>query len=207
MSDNMKRFIVQTCVAGVLLFVPVFFLVFSLSKVFGVVKKSVGPLIDKLEIDSVAGFLILNAIAAIALAVTLFSLGLLAYLPSISSRIGSLDRLLLDRVPGYSIIKGILQGKLQPDTSAEGFKSVLVKCQDTAQIGFEVERMPSGEVIVFLPNVPNPQTGRAAAFKAEDVQPLALPPHKVVEALSFFGKGIGREVAAARETRNPQNQV
>ncbi|WP_433990373.1 hypothetical protein SuNHUV7_20100 (plasmid) [Pseudoseohaeicola sp. NH-UV-7] len=203
----MRKFLVQTFVAGILLFIPVFFLAFALLKVFEVIKKIVGPLVEEFDIDTVAGLLILNALAVLALAVMLFLLGLLAYLPAVSSRVGSLDRLLSDRVPGYLIIKGIIQGRVLPDTSANNLKSVLVKYNDTAQIGFEVERTPSGEVIVFLPNVPNPQTGRAAAFKAEDVEPLTLPPHKLVEALSFFGKGIGGEVAKARERRNTSNHI
>lgn len=198
----MKRFIIKTLTTGLMMFIPVFFLIYSLAKALGFMKKIVAPLIDKLSIDRFAGVLLLDFAAVLILVISVFFLGLLAYLPSVSTRINGLDRILSERVPGYSMIKGIIHGRVQSDTSTNSLKSVLVKYQGTAQIGLEVERTQTGEVIVFLPNVPNPQTGSAAAFLAEDVQPIGMKPHEVIEALSHFGKGIGAEITTVRQRKN-----
>ena len=159
------------------------------------------PIVEFFGIEQLSGFLVINAIAALALAGLVFGLGLLTYLPAISKRIERLDQMLADRVPGYSIVKGILKGTLTEDTSTAESKTVLVRMNNTARIGFEVERSPTGVVIVFLPDTPNPQTGTAAAFPAEEVEPLNLPPREAIEMLNFFGKGISGPVEEVQRKR------
>lgn len=197
----MKPFIVRTLSTGLVLLIPLFFLTFTLVRSFGSLRKIIEPIVAKLDIDRLAGLLFLNALAALLLLALVFALGLLARLPRVAARFESLDRLLRDRVPGYSIFKGVISGRINTDTSVSGYKSVLVRYNDTARIGFEVERTQTGEVIVFLPNVPNPQTGTAAGFRHEDVEPLDIPPHKLIEFLNFYGQGVGPSLAAVRQAR------
>lgn len=195
----MKTFLTKTFVTGILLVVPVFFLVFTLMKAFHAVRGVMGPIVDTLEIERFAGILLLNVLAVVALILTIFVLGLFAYIPAVKKKVDQLDLFLRDRVPGYSIIKGIVSGTLKADTSVNDLKTVLVRQGDTARIGFEVERIDARNVMVFLPNVPNPQTGVAAAFRPENVHPIDLPPHKVLEMLNFFGRGVGTWVGQIQD--------
>lgn len=197
----MKSFVKKTMVTGLFLLLPSFFLFYALINSFEILRKIVEPLGEKLGVDRVAGMVLLNTLTIIALLVVIFCLGLLAYLPAISIRVGKLDNLLTDRVPGYSLFKGIVGGAVQHDTSVAGMQSVLVRYNSVAKIGFEIERSMKGGVIVFLPNAPNPQTGTTAAFEPEDVEQLDIPPHKLLEMMNFYGKGINEAVELARKQR------
>ncbi|MEQ9694948.1 hypothetical protein [Shimia sp. SDUM112013] len=191
----MKSFVTKTMITGLLLLIPVFFLGFALVRVFATMRKVMEPIVETLGIDRVLGVIVLDLLAIAGLFGAIFLIGLLAHVGSFAKRIDALDGFLKDRVPGYAILKGILSGTLQADTSVSDLKTVIVRHLDTARIGFEIERIDDRNVMVFLPNVPNPQTGVAVAFRPEDVRVIDMPPHRVLEMLSFFGRGIGAEVS------------
>lgn len=198
----MKSFVTRTFAAGVFLLIPVFFLVYAGINVFKFLRRIAEPMVEKLDVDRVLGILVLDTIAVLLLVALTFGLGLIAHLPAISHRVSRLDRLLADRVAGYSMIKGVISGVLQEDTSVSSLQTVLVHYNQTARLGFEVERSENGGVVVFMPNTPNPQTGTAAAFEPENVERLDIPPHKAMEMLNFFGKGVSSAVETARQQRS-----
>lgn len=202
----MKSFVMKTLATGLFLLIPMFFLFYALAGSYEILRKVVEPLGEKLGVDRVAGMILLNGMTIAALFVVIFCLGLIAYLPAISVRVEKLDKLLTDRVPGYSLFKGVIGGAVQHDTSISGMQSVLVRYHSVAKIGFEIERSKNGGVIVFLPNAPNPQTGTTAAFEPEDVEQLDIPPHKLLEMLNFFGKGINETVEMARKQRGEEER-
>ena len=197
----MKSFVTRTFAAGVFLLIPLFCVGYVVINVFKVLRRVAMPVVEKLDIDRVLGVLFLDAIAICLLLLLIFGLGLVAHLPAISHRVSRLDRLLSDRVAGYTMIKGIISGVLQEDTSVSSLQTVLVRYNDTARLGFEVERTENGGVVVFMPNTPNPQTGTAAAFEPENVERLDIAPHKATEMLNFFGKGVSGAVETARQQR------
>ena len=120
----------------------------------------------------------------------------------IADRVDALDKTLAKRVPGYSIIVGVIRGAIDDDVSVDRLQTVLVAMEGGHRIGFEVERASNGDVVVFLPNVPNPQTGKAMAFPQDDVVQVDVPAHRVFEMLQFFGKGVADvvEVALSAQT-------
>lgn len=197
----MRSFLIKTFVTGVFVLTPLFFVLYVLIQCFEFLRKIVEPLTDKLDIDRIAGVVVLNLVSVLVLVSVVFLLGLIAYIPAISARVDKLDQLLADRVPGYTILKSIIGGAIGEDTSVGNFQTVLVRYNETARIGFEVERSDDGGVVVYLPNTPNPQTGTAAAFLAKDVEPLDIAPHKAMEMLNFFGRGINQMLATARSQR------
>ncbi|WP_299356020.1 hypothetical protein [uncultured Shimia sp.] len=196
----MKAFISKTLVTGVFLLIPVGVLGFALSKVFAKLRKLAEPLAAKLEIESAAGILALDAMMVMALIAGVFLVGLIAYLPIVAAQADRIDQQLEGKVPGYSVLKGIVGGALNHETSMNGFKTVLARHNGIAQIGFEVERTETGDVVVFLPNTPSPRTGVTAIFNPSDVEPLNIRPHKALEMLTFFGKGTAETLG------NCQNQ-
>ncbi|SHK45320.1 Uncharacterized membrane protein [Shimia gijangensis] len=185
----MKAFITKTLVTGVFLLIPVGVLGFALSKAFGKLRKLAEPLAAKFEIETAAGILALDALMVMGLIVGVFLVGLIAYLPIVAARADRIDQRLEGNVPGYSVLKGIIGGALNHETSMKGFKTVVARHNGVAQIGFEVERTETGEIVVFLPSTPSPRTGITALFNPRDVDPLNVPPHKALEMLTFFGKG------------------
>ena len=150
--------------------------------------------------------MVVNLVAVLIALIILFCAGLLARLAFVSGPMARLDKAMSDRIPFYSMAKGILSGVVKDDTSIDQMKSVIVRAGRGLRIGFEIERTPGGHVVVFLPNVPNPQTGTAMAFLPEEVEPVELAPHLVLEMMQFFGKGLAAQAMAARDARMAVNE-
>jgi uncharacterized membrane protein len=77
-------------------------------------------------------------------------------------------------------------------------KTVFVRLDDQAQIAFEVERLPDGRAIVFLPGAPDAWSGSAVVVDADRVTPLDFEMRQVVRLAKNLGKGtaaaLGQEV-------------
>ena len=181
----------KTLTSGVLVLIPLTVLGFALAKAFGVLRKLVQPLVDRFDVDRLVGILILDAMTLAALLVFVLLLGLIAYIPMISARVSRLDEVLAERVAGYSAVKGVITGALDEGNEMSGFKTVVVTQDGTSQLGFEVERTEAGRVVVFLPDTPSPRSGSTIIVQSSDVEPLDIAPHKAMDMLKFFGKGLG----------------
>jgi uncharacterized membrane protein len=156
------------------------------------------PIIEFLGIERVTGFLLVN-LGGLALVLGVcFLAGLAARMRVVTERMEQLDDLLEKRMPGYSIIVGALRGAVDGDVAVDTLRTVLVNTAGGRRLGFEVERLPTGEVVVFLPNSPHPQTGVSMVFDTAEVQPIDLPALRVFEILQFHGKGMAELAAEAR---------
>jgi uncharacterized membrane protein len=180
----------RTTITGALLLVPVAALVYFLAQLFLIGVRVGRPVVDFLGIERVTGFLLVNlAGVALVLGVCLLA-GLAARLRAVTERMDQLDDLLEKRMPGYALVVGALRGAVDGDVAVDTLRAVLVRTAGGRRLGFEVERGGSGEVVVFLPNSPHPQTGVSMVFDAADVEPVDLPALRVFEILQFHGKGM-----------------
>ena len=101
-----------------------------------------------------------------------------------------LEVTLLSNLPGYSFMKNL--GEEAAGTKHEGGnKAVIVQFDDAWQIGFLVERIEGGKVVVFIPYVPNPWTGGTFIFEEERVKPLNVPSTAAMKCLRKLGEGTG----------------
>ncbi|WP_164661203.1 hypothetical protein [Tropicibacter sp. Alg240-R139] len=186
----MKSNLLRRFVAGLLIAIPIVVLGIALYTVFEVIQFIGDPLFGLIGTGTPFDSAIEHVLAGFAAGVTLYLLGYAAELQVIKDRVNRLDRLLVLLVPGYTMIKGFIGGVVHEDAMTEGFRPVLVDTVDSTRIGFEIERSDSGKVVVFLPNAPAASTGIIAAYDAERVTRLNVPPHRVMEMLSFYGAGL-----------------
>jgi uncharacterized membrane protein len=195
----------RTILTGALLLLPVAALVYFLAQLFLIGVKVGRPVVDLLGIERVTGFLLVNlAGVALVLGVCLLA-GLAARLRAVTERMERLDDLLEKRMPGYGLVVGALRGAVEGEVAVETLRTVLVRSAGGRRLGLEVERLPSGEVVVFLPNAPHPQTGIAMVFDAAEVEAVDLPAYRVFEILQFHGKGIARLAADAASEPSPRS--
>lgn len=190
----MKSHFVNRFIAGTLLFIPISFLLVGLYYGYSLFKDVIEPLLGMLDVETVWGFLILNLIVVFSLALFIYLIGYLAEMPVIANRIHALDRVLTGMVPGYSMIKGIVGGVVKEDAMLDGMRPVIVPHAGGHRLGFEVERTPTGLVMVFLPNAPTVNSGISVAFRAERVVKIDIPPHRVMEIQSFHGRGLAADI-------------
>ena len=67
------------------------------------------------------------------------------------------------------------------------------------RIGFEIEKLPDGRSVVFIPSVPSPFSGITQVVQAEQIVYLDVPVKVIIEVTENFGHGLG-EVLAARKS-------
>jgi uncharacterized membrane protein len=191
----------RTVLTGAVLLLPLAALVYFLAQLFLIGVKIGNPIVDVLGIERVTGFLLVN-LAGIALVLGVcFLAGLAARMRAVTERMEQLDDLLEKRMPGYAIIVGALRGAVDGDVAVDTLRAVLVRTAGGRRLGFEVERLETGEVVVFLPNSPHPQTGVSMVFDTADVQAIDLPALRVFEILQFHGKGMAELAANAPPSR------
>lgn len=205
----MKSHFLRRFIAGLLMFIPLFVLVYGLVQLNAITGKLSEPLLGFADPDNPIGAIFLKLVAAVLVLVAIYLLGFLADRPMIRSRVQRLDRALHAIVPGYAMAKGIIGGAIKEDSLTDGFRPVLVQCADGHRLGFEVERTKSGLVVVFLPDSPSPRNGISMVFDPAQVARLNLPPHKAAEIMSFYGRGLGEEIekALASKAQAPQGDV
>ena len=193
----MKSHFLRRFVSGLLLFIPIFVLAYGLAKFHGITEKLAEPFLGFADPSRPVGAVLLKVAAVIVVVVVIYLLGYLADLSFIRKRVLRLDLALHSIVPGYAMAKGIIGGVVKEDTLMDGFRPVLVPYDQGRRLGFEVERTEAGLVVVFLPNAPAARSGFSMVFAADQVERLDIPPHRGGEIMSFFGRGLGKEIEKA----------
>lgn len=186
--------ILQRFIVGLLLFIPVFVLTLGLFHTYKLGQKIAVPLQEMIGVDTLIGLIALNAAAVLFVVLLIYVFGYLAELPFIMRKINRLDRALSTMIPGYIVAKSIVGGVVRDDDLLSGMRPVLVQTIDGQRVGFETERTEGGLVTVFLPNAPTASTGISLAVAATQVTPMDIPPHRVIELLSFHGRGMSAQI-------------
>ena len=191
---RMKR----TFIAGIFTLIPVVVIALLLAKVFEVIAEIVAPLEHLIPFSGWIEAILLKVIAALLVVIVIYLTGFIAERQFVAVRLKKLDRLLNRVVPGYTMVKGVISGAVDPASEADQLSPVLVRAGGVTRIGLEVERAPGGQVVVFLPNAPATQTGISVVVEPDDVERLDIAPHEALEMLEFFGRGMAGMAAAGR---------
>ncbi len=185
------RILRVTVVGGALFLAPFIVLIIILGKAVQLLRVVTVPVAESIPYESMIGLETPRIIAFVLLVVGCFLAGLFAQTRTAKQMVGWLEATLLSNLPGYSFMKNL--GEEAAGTKQEGkHDAVIVKFDDAWQIGFLVERIEGGKVVVFIPDVPNPWTGGSFIFEEERVQPLNLPSIDAVKSLRKLGEGTGK---------------
>ncbi|WP_425092664.1 hypothetical protein [Tropicimonas sp. S265A] len=191
----MRTHFIATMITGAVVFLPLFALVFVVAKAVATLRPFLEPVVARLGVDRVIGVVLVVGMCLLVLVLGIYLLGLLSRATGLSRYLTGLDRAMARGVPGYTIVKSYLGGASGDDDLMHGFRPVIAELGDTARLGFEVDRLSDGRVVLFLPDAPNPQSGRAVVVSPEVVSHLAIAPRKLSEVLSFHGRGLELEMA------------
>jgi uncharacterized membrane protein len=181
------NFIKATVTGGLVFLVPVVIAVAVLGKALGIMRALISPLREFIPQMTIGGVALINLLVLMALVLICFAAGLLARSRPAASIYRSLDKVLLS-IPGYAFIKGFTESMGHTEGAARTFNPALVYFDDYTQIGLEVERT-GNNVVIYLPDAPNPWSGSVIHIHADRVKQLAIP---VAQALSSIRKiGLG----------------
>lgn len=181
----MKKFLI-TMLSGLISLLPLILIGYLLIHFFGFIKQLAKPLEHFFPADSVAGIIIANLLALVLLLLLIFVIGCLARSFGGRKIDKPMESFLARIIPGYTFVRG-LSAQLNGDQ--EKIPVVLVRQDDGASIGFEMERNPNGWVSVFLPGSPQPWSGSVMVINADRVITLDMSYPKAIYMFQQMGKG------------------
>ena len=189
MKDNpIVNFALTTIIGGLLFLVPLMFLIFMLGKAVGFMMIIAESMAGWLPIDTVGGVALANLLAILAVVVVCFVAGLAARHSMASGLVSMLETKVLAKIPGYAMIKGIKSGF---DSSAsEGMKPVALELGTAERIALEIEKLPDGRSMVYIPSAPNVWSGVTQILPADQITYLDIPLTSVMELTERFGHGV-----------------
>ena len=191
------KFIMTTVIGGLVFLVPLMFLVFILGKAIGFMMIIAKPLADWLPVDTVGGMALANLIAILAVIVVSFVAGLIARHTMAGGFVKTLESKVLMNIPGYTMIKGIKSGF--DATETDGMKPIALKLGSAERIALEIEKLPDGRSMVYIPSSPSPWSGITQILPADQITYVDVPVTKILELTEKFGHGVDAILQNKRE--------
>jgi len=177
-----------TTVGGLVFMVPIVVIVVILGKAFELMLKVARPIDELIPIESIGGIAFVNLLALLAILLLCFVAGVIAKSPVARKFYQAIDSGLL-AIPGYAFIKAYTDSMKLGETEAKSMQPVLVRLDDCSQLGFEVERLDNGLVVIYLPGAPDPWSGTVAYFDADRAKKLELSASEAISNLRQLGRG------------------
>jgi len=190
---RLVRFLGTTLLGGLLVILPIYLAVLATlvlgKKLFGIL----APLAKLLP----EGIPYPDIVVAVLTVLACFVAGLIAAgLPRTSVGRGFEEKV-LERLPGYSMIR-VATRSLLGDVKT-GLQIALVEMEDGLVVGVIVERHPIGWVTVFVPSTPAPASGSVYQFPETKVHPVDVPLGAGLKAASKYGRGAGALLDGLRD--------
>ena len=181
-------FIRTTIVGGFVFLLPVVVIVVVLGKAYGIMLYLAKPLGRLMSVESVAGVAVAEVLAVLAILIVCFIAGLVARSKLARRAYRRIDSGLL-AIPGYAFVKGFADHLQMEEDQTHSLQPVLVQFDDNAQLGFEIERLDTGIVVVYLPGAPDPWSGSVSYVAECRIRPLAMTVPQAVSHIRRLGRG------------------
>ena len=195
MGDR-KNVFKTTIIGGLIFLVPIVIVAAILGKAYRIMMLVARPLDGLIPLEKVGGVALANILAVIILIIVCYLAGIAARSSLGKSTFQLIDSKLMMLLPGYAFVKGVT-GSLS-ENEDQVLRPVLVKLDDSIQIGFEVERVERGLVVVYLPGAPNPWSGTISYVEEARIEPMNQPMTEVVKSLRKLGRGSSIPPLAGR---------
>ena len=185
---RLLQFLRTTLVGGILFLVPIVVLVIVLGKALVLVHKVMDPLAEHIPVHSVIGLRTPMLLAVGVIVVFCFLAGFFARTALAKKIISRLEAAVLSSVPGYEFLKSMGESTLGIEKEGS-YPVVRVRFDDASQIGFKIEALEDGLVVVFVPGVPNANAGDVYLMTPDRVSPVEVPPARALKCLKRLGVG------------------
>jgi uncharacterized membrane protein len=191
--NKLAEFSKTTLIGGFLILLPIYLSVLLLLKTL----KGVLALISPVTAQIPAAVAFKEVLAALIVLAACFVAGLLVRTGPIARGVTAVERNMLEKIPGYSLMRG-LASRIGGRDDAGTFEPALVEIEDALAPAMIIERLPDGRFTVLVPSVPTPAAGALYVLTADRVHPVDVPLHKLLKVYSKWGEGMAELVAAAR---------
>lgn len=187
----LPEFLKTTLIGGALFLLPLVVTLYLIGRALKFMGKLLAPVAALIPVGKIAGFLVADILAVLALVLICFLAGLIAR-TEVGRRLGSwAENLILKKVPGFTLLKSLARGDEHLGTAAE-IGVVLFETEGGHALGFAVERHAgSGTVTVFVPSAPTPTAGAILYLPEAKVKPLDISVKSAVKCIMQLGVGSG----------------
>jgi uncharacterized membrane protein len=206
-NQPVVKFLRTTVIGGLVFLVPLVILVMIGAKAVGFMMLIAKPLATWVPVDNVGGVALANLLAILVVIVVCFIAGIIARNALAGKFVQKLEAKFLVNIPGYTMIKGI-KGNFD-SRDVEAMKPVALQLGSAERIALEIELLPDGRSMVYIPSSPSPWSGATQIVPADQVSYLDVPITKVLELTQNYGYGVNAILAAKLEkpTRTGQDEM
>ena len=190
------RFVKTTLIGGLVFLVPLVVLAFLGTKALGLLRRMAQPLATLLPVETtVWGVVVADAIAILAVIVACFLGGLLARASFADQFVKRAETGVLWRIPGYGFVKA-LTDSLDKRAAESTLRPVLIHFDDAAQLAFEVDRLPDGRRVIYIPSSPDPRAGSVMVMDGDRVEPVPMTFLVALRTMRALGRGAASYLSA-----------
>jgi uncharacterized membrane protein len=202
MSQSLKPF-TTTLIGGVVFLLPLIVVLYVLGQGLALAAHAVQPLVGLLPDKSVGGITFASVAALALLLLLCFGAGLLARAAAGQAFSARFEDKLQTLYPRYSVIKAMSQG-LHGALGKKLLKPVLATFDDNQVVGFDIERLDDGRVVLYVPGAPDAWSGSVLLVAPQRVQPLDIDAGDLAKALQGLGLGMAGLMRAAAANAQPR---
>jgi uncharacterized membrane protein len=195
------RYIKATLASGFVFLVPVAVLVFLFVKAAPLMRRLARPFEGIVPMDTLFGVLVADLIVVVILLAACFVAGLIARVSFASRFVNKAETGLLWRIPGYTFIKAMvdsIDNKGNPT-----LRPVLIRFDDSSQLAFEVDRLPDGRRIIYVPGAPEPRAGSVIVMDANRVEPVPMTFLAALRSMRQLGRGVASSLTGLSQLTPP----
>lgn len=156
--------------------------------------KAVGPIYEFLTLDKVFGPTAEKILAVLMLVIISVAAGLIARTRFGRNVMRRTENSFLGGLPQYRLVKSVAEGFAQIE-NAENLKPVLVNIEEGWQIGYLLEPLQTGWVVVFVLQAPTPMSGNV--MPEGRVRPLSVSTVEAMSLVKHMGIGPSKALATA----------
>lgn len=183
--DRVNKFVKATLVGGLLVVLPIGVVVMLASHLVATVRSVLTPVVSRLLPYHA---LFPGLLAGVILLALCFVTGLVLQV-GVGRRIRlGLERRVLERLPGYTLLKSLSQRAIG-ETEGLTLAPALFETGEGLMPAFVVEEHDDGYVTVFVPAVPTPTAGQIYIVERGRVHAIDVPLKKVFTCVSKWGVG------------------
>ena len=187
------NFLKTTVIGGLIFLVPLVILGLIIAKAISFMMVLAEPMADIMPVDSIGGIALVNVVALLIVIMICFLAGLVARSRRARKLAETVEEKILQRIPGYMMIKGV-KTALKPDDDTD-LKPVLVSFGSSARLGLEIERTGDNQSVVYFPGSPNAWSGIVQIVSSDQARYLDVPLMSVIERAEQLGHGTGKLLA------------
>jgi uncharacterized membrane protein len=196
------KYVRTTLIGGLLFLLPIVVILLVLQKAFEFALKLLVPLEKALPGWFAIGSAAPHFTAAMLLLVICFLAGLVAGTGAGGWLRRALERTVLGRVPGYTMLRSMFSGGAPVDKPIE---VALVEMENMLVIAYVMERHANGYVTLFVPSAPMPNAGSVFFARSEQVRIIDVAMGDTL--LCIVKLGLGAEKMLKGVLDQPSKQI